>query len=119
AIVLYAMNKVSWYTTRIYYQYSTVVHDRKGLVTYYLHGIPFAIGFTLMLAGVLFGAKWLQAVFAFTPLRIFGVLAYSLYLTHVAIMIVLSKLPGIQALDPARRFPMLLVAGTATSLALS
>jgi peptidoglycan/LPS O-acetylase OafA/YrhL len=118
-IVLYAMNKVSWFASQVGYDYRKYVTDPQGRVPYYLHGIPFAIGFTLMIAGVLFGARWLQAAFSFTPLRLVGLLGYSIYLWHLSIIIVLGTLPAIVALTPARRFPVLLAAGAAVTLLIS
>ncbi|MCA1670029.1 MAG: acyltransferase, partial [Thermomicrobia bacterium] len=110
AVVLYAMNKVSWFATQVGFDYAKYVSDPKGWVPYYLHGIPFAIGFTLMMAGLLFGAKWLQGAFSFTPLRLVGVLGYSIYLWHVAVITVIGSLPVFARFTPAHRFPLLLLA---------
>lgn len=109
-IVLYAMNKVSWYAAQIGFDYAKYVSDPKGWVPYYFHGIPFAIGFTLMMAGLLFGAKWLQAAFSFTPLRLVGVLGYAIYLWHVAVIMLIGSLPVFARFTPAHRFPLLLLA---------
>jgi len=109
-VVLYSMNKVSWHATQVGFDYARYVTDPKGWVPYYFHGIPFAIGFTLMMAGLLFGAKWLQRAFSFTPLRLVGVLGYSIYLWHVAVIAVISALPAFARFTPAHRFPLLLLA---------
>lgn len=118
-VVLYAMNKVSWFASQVGYDYRKYVTDPQGRVPYYLHGIPFAVGFTLIIAGVLFGATWLQSAFSFTPLRLIGVLGYSIYLWHLSIIIVLGTLPAVVALTPAQRFPVLLAAGAAATLLIS
>ncbi len=109
-IVLYAMNKVSWYAAQIGFDYVKYIEDPKGWVPYYFHGIPFALGFTLMMAGLLFGAKWLQTAFSFTPLRLVGVLGYSIYLWHVAVITTIGSLPVFASFTPAHRFPLLLLA---------
>lgn len=109
AIVLYSMNKVSWYAAQVGYDYAKYVSDPKGWVPYYFHGIPFAIGFSLMMAGLLFGAKWLQSSFSFMPLRMVGILGYSIYLWHVALITVIGSLPGFASFSPPHRFPVLLI----------
>lgn len=109
-VVLYAMNKVSWFAAQVGFDYAKYVSDPQGWVPYYFHGIPFAVGFTLMMAGLLFGAKWLQAAFSFTPLRLVGVLGYSIYLWHLAVIIAVGSLPVFAKYDPAQRFPLLLLA---------
>lgn len=113
AVVLYFMNKVSYFVMQAGYNantYATYISDPKGWVPYYLHGIPFAVGFALMMAGLLFGARSLQAVFSFTPLRLTGVLGYSIYLWHLAFIFVIGSLPVFAKFTPAHRFPLVLLA---------
>lgn len=45
-----------------------------------------SLGFTLVLAGALFGGPWIRVALSITPLRILGILSYSIYLFHLPIL---------------------------------
>jgi peptidoglycan/LPS O-acetylase OafA/YrhL len=47
--------------------------------------------FALLLLGILFGAPTLQRLFSFAPLRVIGIISYSLYIWHYPILTVLSR----------------------------
>lgn len=111
-IVLVAMQKISWLASRYGYSYEKQVTEPDNWVPYYLGEIPFAVGFTLVIAGLLFGGPWLQRAFSVTPLRIVGILGYSIYLWHVPVLHLFSSFPSFATLTPERRFFQLL--GTAT-----
>ncbi|MHB8645176.1 MAG: acyltransferase family protein [Thermomicrobiales bacterium] len=118
-IVLYSMYQLNSSASRLGYVLERYVADPRGWGLYYLHGIPVAIGFTLIIAGVLFGAGWLRTVFSMTPLRLIGVLGYSIYLLHFPVMTVLGSLPGVLSHPPSSRFPILLAATAGVLLVLA
>ena len=80
----------------------------QGWWAYYLSQIPVALGFTLMLAGLIFGGRRLQALFGFTPLRLIGLVGFSAYLWHMPIISLLEQFPGVAALPTPERFQYVL-----------
>ena len=115
AVVIACMNWVSVISSHYGYSYQKLVTERGARIPYYLAEIPFAIGFTLLLGGVIFGGPWLQYFFGCTPLRVIGILGYSIYLWHVPLLYLFSSFPSFVKLAPPQRFPAVL--GT-TSVAL-
>lgn len=86
---------------------------------FFLEGIPIAyppfaelattIGFTLILAGLLWGGHRLQVTGGFGPLRFAGIISYSAYLWHIPILSVTLGLPIVAAATtPAQKFPPIL-----------
>jgi peptidoglycan/LPS O-acetylase OafA/YrhL len=45
-----------------------------------------SVGFALILAGAIYGHQIIRAVFSFTPLRIIGIVSYSVYLLHLPLL---------------------------------
>ena len=45
-----------------------------------------SVGFALILAGAIYGHQMIRAVFSFTPLRIIGIVSYSIYLLHLPLL---------------------------------
>ncbi len=72
---------------------------------YFISRILVAVGFTLVLAGLLFGGNVLQGIFGFTPLRLIGIVGFSAYLWHMPITYLVIKYPTVAALAPEQRFP--------------
>ena len=60
-------------------------------VTYYLRETLASLGFALVLAGVAFGQPWLQAPYSVTPVRVFGMISYSIYLWHYIVISLLAR----------------------------
>ncbi len=75
-----------------------------------------SIGFSLLLAGLLFGPAWTRFLFLFPPLRLFGLVGYSAYLWHIPAIYVASQIPVVAALPPRIRF--LVIASEATLVTL-
>ena len=119
AATLAGMQWVSTVASRYGYAYAKLVTEPGARVAYYLAEVPFAFSFTLIIAGVVFGGPWLQAAFGFTPLRLIGILGYSIYLWHVPVLYLFSAFPSIAALPPPQRFAVLLPAAAAILLVLS
>lgn len=63
----------------------------------------FAIGFTLVLAGLLFGARAIKLAFSVAPLRFVGLVGYSMYLWHMPLIFLVNKYPSIALLPPSQR----------------
>ncbi len=76
--------------------------------SYYLSEIAVAIGFTFVLAGLVFAGNIIQGLFSFTPLRLLGIIGFSAYLWHMPIIFLLLKYPEIAILAPIQRFPTVL-----------
>ena len=53
---------------------------------YYLTKPVLGLGFALIVLGAAFGAGWLKAILSVTPLRVIGVVSYSIYLWHAPII---------------------------------
>lgn len=84
-------------------------------LVYYSYFLIASLGFTLILAGILFGGQWIRSMFSFTPLRLIGIISYSIYLWHLPIIHLFNSYPNILALPPERRFLHVLL-GTASSV---
>jgi len=85
-----------------------IISTSTSSAAYYLSEIPVACGFTLMLAGLIFGGRRLQHTFGFTPLRLIGLVGFSAYLWHMPIINVLIHYPSVIAMTPDQRFPYVL-----------
>jgi peptidoglycan/LPS O-acetylase OafA/YrhL len=68
-----------------------------------------SFGFTLVLAGLLFGATWTRALFNLVPLRLLGLIGYSAYLWHIPAIFIAASLPLIRNTPSGQRFPILFV----------
>jgi peptidoglycan/LPS O-acetylase OafA/YrhL len=66
-----------------------------------------SVGFTLVLAGLVFGAGWTRALFNSFPLRLLGLIGYSAYLWHIPVIFVASSIPWIKNIPSGQRFPVL------------
>ncbi len=78
-----------------------------------------SLGFSLIIAGLLFGPKWTRLIFTFLPLRLFGLVGYSAYLWHLPAIFVASRISIFTALSPQLRFPLIFVQSAVVTLALA
>lgn len=113
--VLYRM-LTSRYTGPIYFVVGVVVlyYDLYHILAsvtlgYYFYEIASCVGFSLCIAGVLFSGQWLKAIFSIAPLRLIGIIGYSVYLWHLPLIHLFNSYPNIAALSAADRFPKVLV----------
>lgn len=63
-----------------------------------------ALACVLLLAGLCFGFAGMRAAFSVLPLRVTGIVSYSIYLWHLPLMLVIAHNPAIVDLSPADRF---------------
>lgn len=123
AVVLASMWTLG--TLSIAHEYANPINymtaDRPSDLTYYyLETIPFGIGFSMMLAGLVLGPWRLRATFSWKPLTFIGVIGYSVYLIHMPTLYTFNGYPWLaQEFDPSEHFLKLLLAGGAVTLALS
>ncbi len=103
-LVLFFMNAVSLNTRQFGYSYEKMITEPGATLGYYGNELPFAFGFTLLLAGLIFGGRGLQAVFGFTPLRMVGIFGFSIYLWHFPILVLLSRSAALAPLTTTARF---------------
>ncbi len=118
-IAVYFMNKVSFAASVYGYSYEKLVNEAGAWFPYYFSAVPFAFAFALIIAGLSFGGPTLQGLFSFLPLRLIGVLGFSIYLWHMPVIFLFSSFPALAALPPDQRFPALLFACAAALLLLA
>jgi peptidoglycan/LPS O-acetylase OafA/YrhL len=87
--------------------------------SWYIGKMTTALGFSLIIAGLLIGGPSIQTVFRFGPLRLIGLVGYSAYLWHMPVIYLILQIPYIRSLEPAQRFPQVLLRASLTVLALS
>lgn len=115
-IVLGFMNAVSLNTRQFGYSYEKMITEPGATLGYYGNELPFAFGFTLLMAGLLFGGRGLQAVFSLTPLRLIGIFGFSIYLWHFPILVLFSRSTALAPMTTATRFFQLYGAALCTLL---
>lgn len=67
-----------------------------------------SLGFSFVLAGLIFGPKWIGGIFRSRSLRLLGLIGYSAYLWHLPVIFVISRTPYLAALPSSLRFPIIL-----------
>lgn len=86
-----------------------VLFEIKVIGYGHLHSLAFAgvlyvgLGFALMVAGGVFGGLWVRQVFSFAPLRIVGIVSYSIYLWHLIVIRLVGGYTVLSALTPGER----------------
>jgi peptidoglycan/LPS O-acetylase OafA/YrhL len=76
--------------------------------TWYLSEMAFGFGFTLLLAGLVFGGRVARAGFETWPLRLVGLVGFSAYLWHLPLICLVLKYPEVSILEPLPRFKSVL-----------
>lgn len=108
--VLFFMRAVNMSGRQFGYSYEKMITEPGATLAYYGNQLPFAVGFTLVLAGILFGVAPLRALFSVAPLRFIGICGYSIYLWHFPVLIALSRLSVFAPLaEPSARFWQLII----------
>lgn len=88
-------------------------------LTYYFSEVVAALACTLVLAGLCFGFTGMRLAFSVLPLRLIGIISYSIYLWHVPLIFVIVHNPAIGALSPTDRFHSVLLLDLLLVLSLS
>lgn len=88
-------------------------------LVYYFSEIVAALACVLLLAGLCFGFPRMRAAFSVLPVRLIGIISYSVYLWHVPVIFVIERNPAISALPPTERFHMVLLLDLLLALPLS
>lgn len=83
--------------------------DFFGALNYYGGEVIASLACTLVLAGLCFGFAGMRAAFSVLPLRLTGIVSYSIYLWHLPLMLVIAHNPAIAALTPEVRFARVFV----------
>lgn len=84
-------------------------NDSSLIIQYYAGRILYGIGITLFIMGVLFGSNFWRYIFSITPLRIIGIIGYSVYLWHMPLIYLIKSYPEIEALPVEQRFLQVLL----------
>ena len=92
--------------------------ETKVLLFYYLRHIVPAIGFGLILAGVVLDGRSHRVIGA-APFRVIGILGYGIYIWHFPVMFSQKWIPWIANLEPEIRFLVTIVYGGVTTVVLS
>jgi peptidoglycan/LPS O-acetylase OafA/YrhL len=66
-------------------------------------------GLALLLASAVFGAPFVREAFSFLPLRLLGVISYSVYIWHFVFVLLVYRYAGVLAMEPTQRFLYLIV----------
>lgn len=76
---------------------------------YYLTKPLVGIGFALVVMGITFGSSWLKGLFSVTPLRLIGIVSYSMYLWQTPIIRNWIQFQQLKTLPLATHFQVLFV----------
>lgn len=76
---------------------------------YYLTRPLVGLGVFLVVIGLCLGMPWLRAIFSVTPLRLVGVVSYSIYLWHAPLIRNWVSFTGLKTLPPAEHYQVLLL----------
>ena len=101
---------------QFYFGGAVATPTTPGRLYYFLNQLPFAIAYGLLIAGVTLGHRVLRRLFGASPLALFGVLGYSIYLIHMQFLYLFNTFPSIyfSSTPRAHFFKLLFGAGTAT-----
>ena len=88
---------------------------------YFIHiGTPMeSAGLALVMGGLVFGAPLATQILSAAPIRIVGIVSYSLFLWHVPMLYVLNRIPNIAEREPGDRLVTVLLWATPLILTMS
>jgi peptidoglycan/LPS O-acetylase OafA/YrhL len=78
--------------------------SKSALVYYYFEETGMAVGFGLLILGVVLGPPAAGRAFSVKPLRFFGIIGYSVYLWHMPLLYQYASMPWIMRIPPGRRW---------------
>jgi peptidoglycan/LPS O-acetylase OafA/YrhL len=111
ALVLGAMRALGVITlTNRYYDGIILMESssRSALAFYYLEQSSMVIGFGLVTLGVVLGPPRSSRLLAISPLRLVGILGYSIYLWHMPFLYQYATMPWINEVPPLQRWFVLM-----------
>jgi peptidoglycan/LPS O-acetylase OafA/YrhL len=98
---------------QFYFGSAVVTSTASGYSYYFLNQVAFALAYGLLIGGVSLGIAPLRRLFSISPLAVFGVLGYSVYLIHMQLLYHFNTFPSIFfAATPRSHFLKLLFAAT-------
>lgn len=74
----------------------------SGYLYYFLNQLPFGLAYGLLIGGVSLGIPLLRRIFSISPLAVFGILGYSIYLIHMQLLYHFNLFPNIFLATPPR-----------------
>ena len=105
---------------QFYFGGSVVTATTSGYLYYFFNQLPFALAYGLLIGGVSLGIAPLRRIFSISPLALFGVLGYSIYLIHMQLLYHFNSFPSIFfAATPRAHFLKLFFAATPAILVLA
>ena len=78
-----------------YFGGAVVTATTSGYLYYFLNQLAFAVAYGLLIGGVSLGIAPLRRIFSISPLAVFGVLGYSVYLIHMQLLYHFNTFPSI------------------------
>ena len=85
-----------------YFGTALTTPNASGYLYYFLNQLPFGIAYGLLIGGVSLGTPVLRRVFSISPLALFGILGYSIYLIHMQLLYHFNTFPSIYFAVPPR-----------------
>ena len=96
-----------------YFGTAVVTSTASGYSYYFFNQLVFALAYGLLIGGVSLGIAPLRRIFSISPLALFGVLGYSVYLIHMQLLYHFDQFPSIFfAATPRSHFLKLFFAAT-------
>jgi peptidoglycan/LPS O-acetylase OafA/YrhL len=115
ALALFSMWKlgVPAIAHEFYFGTAVITPTASGYAYYFFNQLAFAVAYGLLIGGVSLGIAPLRRIFSISPLAVFGVLGYSVYLIHMQLLYHFNTFPSIFfAATPRSHFLKLLFAAT-------
>ena len=78
-----------------YFGTAVVTSTASGYSYYFFNQLVFALAYGLLIGGVSLGIAPLRRIFSISPLALFGVLGYSVYLIHMQLLYHFDQFPSI------------------------
>lgn len=111
-VVLFAMRVLgTWTLTHTYFDGTLLMSasDRTALLFYYFEEPAMAAGFGLLLLGAVLGPPSASRVLSIAPLRLVGIVGYSVYLWHMPLLYQYAAMSWMMRIDPGPRWIIMMV----------
>ena len=110
-VVLFAMRVLgTWTLTYTYFDGTILMQasDRTAQLFYYFEEPSMAFGFGLLLLGAVLGPPRASRVLSVAPLRLVGIVGYSVYLWHMPLLYQYAAMPWMTRIDPGPRWILMM-----------